>query len=136
MRQLLRPSSSRHAYCWHRFPPTLRRAARKQLDPARFAAAQQLVLKIVLDGAFAKIMNGLSNRWAAWSSHSWIRCRSARSPRLWASVRQMRPSSRQGEDLEITAIVDPYYKERAERTMKAMFASMGGVCGQIGTHDA
>ena len=100
-------------------------------DPARLSAAQQLVLKIVPDGSFAKMMNGLSEQMGGM-----IVAQMDAMP-LGKIAEGMGLKAQDAAKLDkltvsqINSIVDPYYKERTERTMKAMFASMGGVMGKM-----
>jgi hypothetical protein len=131
MKRLLRPSLVAVCILLAPLPAHAQESGQETADPARFAAAQQLVLKIVPDGAFAKIMNGLSEQMG-----SMIVTQLDAMP-IGKIAEAMGLSAADAAKLdkvkisEINTIVDPYYKERTERTMKAMFASMGGVMGKL-----
>ena len=105
--------------------------AAEATDPARLAAAQQLVLKVVPDGAMAKIMNGMSEQMG-----SMIVSQMDAMP-LGKIAEAMGLSASDAAKLDnvkisqINSIVDPHYKERTERTTKAMFSSMGLVMGKM-----
>lgn len=105
--------------------------ASQAADPARLAAAQQLVFKVVPDGAFAKIMNGMSEQMG-----SMIVAQLDAMP-LGKIAEAMGLNAADTTKLDkvkisqINSIIDPHYKERMERTMKALFASMGGVMGKM-----
>lgn len=131
MRRLLAPCLLAGSALLAPLPAHAQTETVQAVEPARLEAARALVQKVVPDGAFAKLMNGMSNQMGSMIVAQMDAMPVGKIAEAAGADAQAVAKLDKVTISQINMIVDPHYRERTERTMKAMFASMAEIMNKM-----
>lgn len=94
-------------------------------DPARVAAARPVVEKIFPVGTYRRMMNGALSKMIDGLMDGVLKMPVTQLARIGGVPEEKLVGMSEASMAEISAIIDPYYRERATRGMNIMMTSMG-----------